>query len=155
MADDDFDIDEKVNEKMFDSVSIKFYCSRSRLSLLTRTMLRARQDCTQEVIAPLRQTLNIFFIFRIRGLTSFTILPSFWWVFKSTFGLRLGQCILKYWLLTVFKSVVENDTQFLQAVLPSLCKQPPLIFGRRLCGQWWHYHSCGRHFYFTMSRRSA
>lgn len=50
MADDDFDVDEKVNEKMFDSVSIKF-STRSRLSLLTRSMLRARQNCTQEVIA--------------------------------------------------------------------------------------------------------
>lgn len=38
MDDDDFDVDEKVNEKMFDSVSIKFCRGQS--------MIRARQDCT-------------------------------------------------------------------------------------------------------------
>lgn len=32
MADDDFDVDEKVNEKMFDSVSIKFCQGQGYLS---------------------------------------------------------------------------------------------------------------------------
>lgn len=46
---DDFDVDEKINEKMFDSVSIVLY--EVKVFLLTRSMLRGRQDCTQEAFA--------------------------------------------------------------------------------------------------------
>lgn len=35
--DDDFDVDEKINERMFNSVSIKF-CTRSRLRIPANTV---------------------------------------------------------------------------------------------------------------------